>query len=85
MSTQTPTPITGRPRLLPFALGLIGAAIGFVAAYLLYEWLNPILEARGDWIREMQGFLFTLVPLGTALGAVLGWWLGSRLDAGNRQ
>jgi len=62
-------------RWRPVLGGLIGALIFFGAAYWLYTWLNPILEARRDWLREMQGFLFTIVPLATAAGAVLGWWV----------
>ena len=64
--------------LRAFLCALLGALLGFTLAVLLYNWLNPILEGRRDWIRELQGFLFTMVPLGTALGAATGWWIGSR-------
>lgn len=52
--------------------GAVGALVGFVVAFLLYRWLNPILEDRRDWLREMQGFLFTLIPVATLLGALAG-------------
>jgi hypothetical protein len=52
-----------------------GAIVGFALTYLLYTWLNPILEARTDWIRELQGLLFTTVPVGTVIGAAVGWVL----------
>jgi cell division protein FtsX len=61
--------------------GLLGAALAFSGAYLLYQWLNPILEDRTDWIRELQGFLFTVVPLSTACGAALGWWIVGRFQS----
>jgi hypothetical protein len=53
-----------------------GGAVGFLVAFLLYGWLNPVLEARGDWLRELQGVLFTLIPLFTVAGSALGWSLG---------
>jgi hypothetical protein len=56
-----------------------GAVVGFTAAYLLYLWLNPILEDRRDWLREMQGFLFTVIPIATVVGGAVGVWLGRRL------
>lgn len=55
---------------------VVGGAVGFLIAFLLYGWLNPVLEARRDWLRELQGILFTLIPLGTVAGCVLGWSLG---------
>ena len=54
-----------------------GALVGFGLTFLLYSWLNPILEARTDWFRELQGMLFTMVPLCTVAGAAVGW-AGSR-------
>lgn len=56
---------------------IVGGAVGFLIAFLLYGWLNPVLEARRDWLRELQGILFTLIPLGTVAGCVLGWSLGT--------
>lgn len=56
-----------------------GAAVGFGATYLLYVWLNPILEGRSDWLRELQGLLFNTVPLGTLVGSILGWLLGRKV------
>ncbi|GEM_PF-2123652 len=80
MSPESRNPQPNRLSPRAVLLGLIGAVVGFAAALLLYQWLNPILEARRDWLRELQGFLFTVVPLATALGAALGWWLDSRID-----
>lgn len=57
---------------------LIGAAVGFVVTFVLYQWLNPILEARTDWLREMQGFLWSLIPVGTLVGALVGRRWGTR-------
>lgn len=58
-----------------FVAAFAGAIVGFGLTSLLYSWLNPILEARTDWIRELQGLLFTTVPLTTVAGAVVGWAL----------
>jgi flagellin-like protein len=57
---------------------LIGAAVAFVVTFVLYQWLNPILEARTDWLREMQGFLWSLIPVGTLVGALVGRRWGTR-------
>jgi hypothetical protein len=57
---------------------LIGAAFAFVVTFVLYQWLNPILEARTDWLREMQGFLWSLIPVGTLVGALVGRRWGTR-------
>lgn len=61
-------------------LAVAGALIGFGTGYLLYEWLNPALEARTDWLRELQGLLFNLVLVCALAGIALGWWLGRRLE-----
>jgi hypothetical protein len=58
-----------------FVAAVAGAIVGFGLTFLLYSWLNPILEARTDWIRELQGLLFTTVPLSTVAGAAVGWAL----------
>jgi hypothetical protein len=64
---------------------VVGGAVGFLIAFLLYGWLNPVLEARRDWLRELQGILFTLIPLSTVAGCVLGWSLGkTRVRASSR-
>lgn len=57
---------------------LIGAAAAFVVTFFLYQWLNPVLEARSDWLREMQGFLWSLIPVGTLVGALVGHRWGTR-------
>lgn len=57
---------------------LIGAAVAFVVTFVLYRWLNPILEARTDWLREMQGLLWSLIPVGTLVGALVGRRWGIR-------
>lgn len=59
--------------------GLAGAALGFGVGYLIYGWLNPLLEARGDWLEEFQGALFNIVPLCIVVGAAVGWLLVRRL------
>jgi hypothetical protein len=60
---------------------ILGAAIGFALGYANYLWLNPILEDRDDWLREMQGFLFTSILLATVGGGLLGGWLARRIRA----
>lgn len=66
--------------------GLIGALVGavvvFLITYLLYVWGNPILEARSDWLREMQGFLWSAIPVGTLVGALLGWRFARKRGTG---
>jgi apolipoprotein N-acyltransferase len=69
---------TRRTPVTRLVAALIGALFGFGLTVLLYFWLNPILEARTDWTRELQGFLFTTVPVGTVVGAAIGWALGGR-------
>ena len=61
--------------VMRFVAAVAGAIVGFGLTFLLYSWLNPILEARSDWIRELQGLLFTTVPLSTVAGAAVGWAL----------
>jgi len=61
-------------------LVILGAAIGFALGYAIYLWLNPILEDRDDWLREMQGFLFTSILLTTVAGGLFGGWLAGRLE-----
>jgi hypothetical protein len=56
-----------------FAAAVAGAIVGFGLTFVLYSWLNPILEARTDWMRELQGLLFTMVLLSTVVGAAVGW------------
>jgi hypothetical protein len=51
---------------------VLGGAVGFAVGMLLYTWLNPVLEARRDWVRELQGFLFNVVLLLTVGGAFAG-------------
>lgn len=57
---------------------IVGAVAAFAVTFLLYLWLNPILEARSDWLREMQGFLWSLIPVGTLVGALVGRRWGNR-------
>lgn len=78
--TLDPGPPAG-PRQPPRAAAwmLAGAAAGFGISYLCYTWLNPVLEARTDWLRELQGFLFTSILVATALGAAVGWWIAGRI------
>lgn len=66
-----------RRRTLASLLGATaGAAVGFGVAWVIYVSLVPVLEDRDDWLRELQGFLWNVVPLLTVGGAVLGWWFG---------
>lgn len=57
---------------------LVGAAVAFLITDVLYVWGNPILEARSDWLREMQGFGWSAIPVGTLVGALLGWRFARR-------
>ena len=57
---------------------ILGAVAAFAVTVLLYLWLNPILEARSDWLREMQGFLWSSIPVGTLVGALVGRRWGNR-------
>lgn len=59
--------------------GLAGAVLGFGVGYVIYDWLNPLLEARDDWLEEFQGALFNIVPLSIVVGAAVGWLLVRRL------
>lgn len=58
---------------------LAGAILGLAVGYLIYGWLNPLLEARDDWLEEFQGALFNIVPLCIVIGAAAGWLLVRRL------
>ena len=64
-------------------LVVVGAAVGFVVGYAVYAWLNPILEDRDDWLREMEGFLFTSILITTVVGGLLGGWLAERMTSRN--
>jgi cell division protein FtsX len=57
---------------------LAGAVIGFALASMIYLTVNPVLEASSSPWREMQGLLWNLVPLLTAVGCLLGWRVGTR-------
>ncbi|HSJ34322.1 MAG TPA: hypothetical protein VLB85_04650 [Acidimicrobiia bacterium] len=57
---------------------ILGAVAALAVTVLLYLWLNPILEARSDWLREMQGFLWSSIPVGTLVGALVGRRWGNR-------
>ncbi|MEX2080648.1 MAG: hypothetical protein WEC33_03455 [Dehalococcoidia bacterium] len=51
--------------------------MGFGLAYANYLWLNPVLEARTDWLRELQGLLFTSILVATVVGGVVGWQIAA--------
>lgn len=63
------------------AAGLIGGgiALGPVMGVLLYLWLDPAIEGRGDWLEEFQGLLSNVVPLSGVAGGLLGWWASRKL------
>ena len=65
--------------LKPLLVAIGFATAGFLATWLNYRWLNPQLEARTDWLRDTQGFLFTTIPVGTAAAAVVGWFVARKL------
>jgi hypothetical protein len=72
-------PSEGRARSVLAGLAAVaGAVIGFALASVIYLTVNPLLEASSSPWREMQGLLWNLVPLLTAVGALLGWRVGSR-------
>jgi cell division protein FtsX len=63
----------GRQRWVTGTLGAAaGAVVGFSLSWLIYTALNPVLEASTGWTRELQGFLWNVVPLLTLAGAVVG-------------
>jgi hypothetical protein len=57
---------------------VVGGLLGFAFGALLYVVANPYLEESGGIIRELQGFLWNVVPLLTVGGAVGGWLLARR-------
>lgn len=61
---------------------VVGAVLGALAGLALgagaYLGLEPVLEAADGAVRELQGFVWNLVPVGTVGGAVLGWALARR-------
>lgn len=70
----TPSPVPPPRAWVPRLLGTVaGAVVGFGLAWLVYASLNPVLEASTGWTRELQGFLWNIVPLLTLAGAVAGW------------
>lgn len=52
--------------------GALGGVVGFVLAAMIYTTVNPVLENSTSWVRELQGMLWNVVPLGTGAGAVIG-------------
>lgn len=52
---------------------LVGAVVGFGVGAGVYLLLTPVLETADGLVRELQGFAWNLVPLGTVGGGVLGW------------
>lgn len=58
---------------------VLGGAFGGGAAYALHLWLDPVLEAAGSPLEELQGFVASLVLVGLGAGLALGCALGLRL------
>lgn len=76
---ETPfRPAAASPGRSGLLLALVGAAVGFGLGALVYLGLEPVLERSDGLLRELQGMLWNVVPLLTALGAVLGWRLAAR-------
>lgn len=60
---------------------VLGGALGGGTAYALYVWLDPVLEAAGSPLEELQGVVSSLVLLGLGAGLALGCALGLRSRA----
>ncbi len=69
-----------RPEWFASLLGVGGGLLGLLIGAGTYLVFNPLLEASDSPLRELQGFLWNLVPVMTVLGA----WLGWRFGAGQR-
>jgi len=68
-----------RPRWLGAGLATAaGGAVGFGLGAVIYLLVTPVLEDSSGLVRELQGLLWNLVPLLTAVGALAGWWLHAR-------
>ncbi len=67
-------PGANRPRsgLKGVSGAIAGALVGLGVSSLVYGLLNPLLEKSGGLLRETQGLLWSLVPVMTALGALVG-------------
>lgn len=72
------THMTGGGARRDVAGALLGALVGLVASTSLYLWLNPVLERSSGLLRETQGFLWSAIPILTALGALAGRALARR-------
>lgn len=57
---------------------LLGALIGLGVSSGAYLLVNPTLERSSGLLRETQGILWSLVPVLTAVGAVLGHRVAKR-------
>ncbi len=66
--------------LPPWTAAIIGAVVGFAIGAALYGVLTPVLEAS-SWARDLQGFVWNLVPTGTVAGLVVGTWLSGRANS----
>ncbi|NNE95170.1 MAG: hypothetical protein HKN24_04000 [Acidimicrobiales bacterium] len=63
-----------RANRTPLLAAMVAATLTLIVTSTLYLWLNPQLERRSDWLRETQGALFSLIPVGTAVAALLAWY-----------
>ena len=57
---------------------LIGSLFGFGVSTVVYVLVNPILERSSGLLRETQGILWSMVPVLTAVGAVVGYLIAKR-------
>jgi hypothetical protein len=58
---------------------VLGGALGGGVAYAVHLWLDPVLEAAGSPLEELQGIVASLVLVGLGAGLALGCALGLRL------
>lgn len=63
--------------------GLAGGAVALAVAAAIYLGVNPLLESAGSPLRELQGLLWNIVPLGTVTGIVVGVWMATRHEQGH--
>jgi len=58
---------------------VLGGAVGGGAGFAIYSVVDPLLEAAGSPLEELQGIVASLVLVGAGAGLALGCSLGLRL------